>query len=868
MLKKITFAGVGIALLASPLLASADMVSDLQAQIQALMAQVAALQGQLNPAPATPVGPTDDYGTTQTTPACPNLSVTMQRGARDATTGGQVIDLQTFLADYFNLPEEGLVTGYFGKNTEAAVIRFQNQYSLPAFGIVGSLTRAKIAGVCGGGAVLQPGPVCIAEALRTACPTGQHYESAGPDTIDANGCRHDNLRCVPDSTSTATFSAAPMSGQAPLNVTFTIGEAKPGVTYNFSYGDGATGSATCVQDGGKGDPRCGAAWTTAHTYASAGTYTATLSKQESYSCPPGAYCPMLYPAPVTVGTVTITVTGNPTQTLVITDVQYSPAHPHVNDLITTTVTIMNKSSSDRTTTFQVNVGGTTVDVPYLAAVTSRTVIVPNAFTFADPGQKTLHTHLINPLGGGLGGTIDTYTNTLTFDAGSNSSGVTITAPNGGEQWETGITNTVTWTPYQYNPDINPSRDVTAFLETKNSDGSFNIFGRVEESGKASIHWVTGQLYAASQSNNFIPQGPGYYIRVVNNVTGAWDRSDAPFTILPRSVDVKVDGSDGPLTIDPSQKVWVEWTSTNKTSCTLYGVMDSLTSTQTYIGNLPTSGKREVYVWFYDPSSGTTISAQCVDAAGNVVTDWVVINPTSQPAAIRITSPNGGEQISIGSEYVVRTSYSGVSAVSVALYKNDQWMKWLYKDVPVSSSPHDWYWTPSTEEAAVASQGSVFKIYATGQRTDGTGYVDDKSDAPFSFSGITVSPPTCSISGTPGNEVVSGTGGYNLSWVTTNASTANLTGGAMNLNTGVPVTGNPYGQPTQMWVSQPGTYTLTVTGTYGLAPGGGLVTGTCSTTVGAGVLGGTDSSSGTNAYLASALSALESALKALISKLGQ
>ena len=50
MLKKLTFASVGIILLASPLAASADQMSDLQAQLKALLAQIAALQHQ-TPAP-------------------------------------------------------------------------------------------------------------------------------------------------------------------------------------------------------------------------------------------------------------------------------------------------------------------------------------------------------------------------------------------------------------------------------------------------------------------------------------------------------------------------------------------------------------------------------------------------------------------------------------------------------------------------------------------------------------------------------------------------------------------------------------------------------------------------------------------------
>src|SRR3989344_9663354 len=114
MLKKIAFAGLGFALLASPLISSADTLSDLQAQIQALLAQIAALQAQVTPTPpvsTTPVGPTDDYGTgvTSTGIYCPKLTSTFQKGARDATTGRQVRELQTFLTDYYNLDENIVV---------------------------------------------------------------------------------------------------------------------------------------------------------------------------------------------------------------------------------------------------------------------------------------------------------------------------------------------------------------------------------------------------------------------------------------------------------------------------------------------------------------------------------------------------------------------------------------------------------------------------------------------------------------------------------------------------------------------------------------------------------------------------------------
>jgi PKD repeat protein len=88
---------------------------------------------------------------------------------------------------------------------------------------------------------------------------------------------------------TATASAAPTTGNAPLTVSFN-GSASGGTTpysYSWNFGDGSAASA--VQN-------------PSHTYGSAGTYTATLTVTDSSS-----------PAKTATATVTITVSavGNP-----------------------------------------------------------------------------------------------------------------------------------------------------------------------------------------------------------------------------------------------------------------------------------------------------------------------------------------------------------------------------------------------------------------------------------------------------------------------------------------------------------------------------------------------------------------------------
>lgn len=73
--------------------------------------------------------------------------------------GGEVSELQTYLAQTASIYPEGLVTGYFGQLTKAGVERFQTAYGIisqgtPAttgYGRVGPQTIAKINSLMGGG---------------------------------------------------------------------------------------------------------------------------------------------------------------------------------------------------------------------------------------------------------------------------------------------------------------------------------------------------------------------------------------------------------------------------------------------------------------------------------------------------------------------------------------------------------------------------------------------------------------------------------------------------------------------------------------------------------------------------------------------
>jgi peptidoglycan hydrolase-like protein with peptidoglycan-binding domain len=88
-------------------------------------------------------------GSATPTATCVNITATLAQGSTDATTGGQVKQLQQFLTQHLNL-QDNIVTGFFGPKTAQHLKEFQAEQGLDRAGRVGGLTRAALARMCNG----------------------------------------------------------------------------------------------------------------------------------------------------------------------------------------------------------------------------------------------------------------------------------------------------------------------------------------------------------------------------------------------------------------------------------------------------------------------------------------------------------------------------------------------------------------------------------------------------------------------------------------------------------------------------------------------------------------------------------------------
>ena len=204
-----------------PGLASADQLSDLQAQILLLSQQLAQLQQQ------------QASGTTSG--SCVTITVPIGPGS----TGSNVTVLQQFLAKDRNMYPEGQVTGYYGTLTTTAVQRFQAKYNI----------------------------------VSSGSPSTTGYGRVGPKTMNVI-----NSMCGAASNDVGAFmQVSPTSGDVPLNVTIqatvnTTGSCAA-ATYKLDYGDGSTPNTIQVPAG-----TCQPLQQTyLHTYAPAALYQIKLS---------------------------------------------------------------------------------------------------------------------------------------------------------------------------------------------------------------------------------------------------------------------------------------------------------------------------------------------------------------------------------------------------------------------------------------------------------------------------------------------------------------------------------------------------------------------------------------------------------------
>ncbi|TSC86937.1 MAG: Uncharacterized protein G01um10148_42 [Parcubacteria group bacterium Gr01-1014_8] len=270
--------GVAAVCLTSPFVSAALTVPEMQAQVEALLGQIALLQNQLKD-PAAPPSATQ----------CPVFTRTLTRGSQ----GDDVKTLQDFLKKegVFNVE----ITGFFGMLTERAVQDWQAHVgivwlgspSLNGWGVVGPRTRAKILERClaklSPKPVFLPTPTPVCPAVATTTPTascGVKWELVHDENCNAS------WKCAapqkgPNRPPVLHDISGPSSIAAGIERKWAIKATDPdgdGLTFHVSWGEANSTLNALEKLAGEGVFSSVSSFT--HTYYSTGSYIITVKVRD------------------------------------------------------------------------------------------------------------------------------------------------------------------------------------------------------------------------------------------------------------------------------------------------------------------------------------------------------------------------------------------------------------------------------------------------------------------------------------------------------------------------------------------------------------------------------------------------------------
>lgn len=324
--------------------------------------------------------------------------------------------------------------------------------------------------------------------------------------------------------------------------------------------------------------------------------------------------------------------------------------------------------------------------------------------------------------------------------------ITVTSPDGGEIWTVGTTKTIQWTStgsvgdvkIEYSSDRGTSWNTV--VSSTSNDGSYSWTIPNDVSNQCVV-----RISEASDGN------PS-------------DTSGANFTIqssVPVSSTISVTSPNGGESLTGGSVYTINWSSTGTVgNVTIKYSSNNGSSWSNITSSTANDG---VFKWTVPNITASQCLIKISEAADGDPTDVsdgvFSITATSSPT-LAITSPNGGETLSVGEKFTVRwTSTGGVGNVKLQ-YSSNNGSNWSNL---VTSTANDgaFSWTVPN------STGSKCLVKIS-EAADGD--PSDTSDETFSIS--TSVTPTITITSPNGGESIQGDTTYNIEW-TSSGSVGNV-----------------------------------------------------------------------------------------------
>ncbi|MBI5218940.1 MAG: T9SS type A sorting domain-containing protein [Bacteroidia bacterium] len=416
----------------------------------------------------------------------------------------------------------------------------------------------------------------------------------------------------------------------------------------------------------------------------------------------GSYSWLIPNTPSTQCLVKVTDLGNPA-TYDISNVNFIIAPPFV------TVTAPNGSETltgcySQTITWNSGGTGTSFTIKYSVNNGSTWTTITSSASGSsynwNPVPNVSSTQaLIKVYDTGNSATVDSSNAVFTISPNTD---VIVTVPNGGESWQVGTSQIVTWVSAPTSTYFN------VYYSTNNGTG-----------------WTSLTSYTSNYTYSWtIPNYPGTQnlVKVEDyNNTCKYDISDAVFTISPPTPVITVTSPNTAVTWYVGNSYNITWTTQYVTS-SYVKIEYSTNNGSTWTDVAAVTENDGTYAW----TVPNTLSTQCLVKVSDYYTPstYDVSNTAFTIAApyITVTAPNGTESWNGCSTQSITWNYAGVTNSFTVKYSTNNGAAWTTLSASATSGSYSWNPVPS-----ISSATALVKVIS-----NGTPAVLDSSNAVFTI----------------------------------------------------------------------------------------------------------------------------------------
>jgi hypothetical protein len=309
--------------------------------------------------------------------------------------------------------------------------------------------------------------------------------------------------------------------------------------------------------------------------------------------------------------------------------------------------------------------------------------------------------------------------------------ITVTSPNGGENWLVGSSHSITWTSTA------TSGTVRIIYSTNN--GSNWTLETLSTPDDGSYIWTVPNVPSTS-----------CLIKIDDTNESIGDQSNSVFTITPMEA-ITVIAPNGGENWQVGSIQDITWTTTG-TSGTV-GILYSTNNGSNWITLISSTADNGSYQWTVPDSPSSNCLVRINDTDGSPIDQSNSVFTIESVPEINVTSPNGGENWQVGSSHNITWTSTGTSGTVRIIYSTNNGSSWTM----ISNTPDDgsYTWTIPNEP----STSCLIKIDDTNES------VGDQSNSIFTIALV----PTITVTSPNGGENWLVGSNHNITWTSIDLS---------------------------------------------------------------------------------------------------